>query len=864
MFSPHLRNELHNALDLQRQGRLDACLNQLSAIAEHHPALIGIAVARLQSLRSLGRANEADATLAALQQRHPGSFEVSLVLADARRRAGHFTEAAALCRGVLEQVPDHLGARIALDALPPGSLEASSDPLGQLDPLDALIEAGERAYANNLFKAALDQFRQAAAIAPDHLDLQVAMARCFRQLWDLEAAAALLHGALERDGSLFSAILGMAELHAWKGEHEQAVPWYRRAHEAQPANPALFAALIGTLRQAQRHGEASELMAAQLEKHPGDSGLLAAKVELDSASGRDAEALAASMQLMGLPEPTMAQQLLHASLLQRNGQGEEALAWLESLPSNGDKTCEARLWQARGQLHWEAGRLTEAVEALLQAVNSNPTEPEHAVVLGNLLADLAALEEGLDVLANSERLIALEQGLRTQPWIQFIKVRFFRAAGEMEAALAIAEGLCNDPGVGFAARLQRFELLCLSADERAELALEGLDPIEPAQKRLALFARCDWLSSHYRFDEALKTLLPLLEAESLDLVAAERACLLQTLVMDIEAAQDLFFQLRRAKQSSGNPRLAETAWHGLHRCLIEEFHTNQFALARIRALAAELPDQRLRRLATLLAEEPSCSAAALSLLIAARQAGRLSSWSTAPVAADGGERIPHRVFQYWDTTTVPNGVRSLMQSWPQANPSFEHQVLDRAAAAAFLAEHTPPLVQKAFAAAISPVLQSHLFRYAWLLHHGGLYADADTRCRQSLSNLMNQGVNLLLHQEEHGAIGNTLIAAVPGHPFLAEVLETAARLVLEEQASNPWFLSGCGVLTQVFTRHYGHLIADPQALQPAGMRLLTSYQLSRHVSLHLKAPVRVSEAGWSSPLGAEKAAKRLVQVRRSG
>ncbi|MCX5930764.1 MAG: glycosyltransferase [Cyanobacteria bacterium] len=52
-------------------------------------------------------------------------------------------------------------------------------------------------------------------------------------------------------------------------------------------------------------------------------------------------------------------------------------------------------------------------------------------------------------------------------------------------------------------------------------------------------------------------------------------------------------------------------------------------------------------------------------------------------------------------------------------------------AAAYLATHASRDVQDAFAAALSPVLQADLFRLAYLFHHGGIYADADDRCRKS-------------------------------------------------------------------------------------------------------------------------------------
>jgi hypothetical protein len=183
------------------------------------------------------------------------------------------------------------------------------------------------------------------------------------------------------------------------------------------------------------------------------------------------------------------------------------------------------------------------------------------------------------------------------------------------------------------------------------------------------------------------------------------------------------------------------------------------------------------------------------------------------------------------------------------NPAFTHRVFSTETAAAYIATHGSQEAQDAFASALSPVLQSDLFRLIYLLHHGGIYADADDRCRHSIAPLVSGDVELVLQQEDIGSIGNNFIAAAPGHPLIDKALSIACVNVLEEQGSNPWFITGPGVFSLAFAQLYGQQLANPTAPPPPGLRLLTQHQFSRRVSFHLQTPVKVSDGSWSAPRG---------------
>ncbi len=837
--SESLSELLQTAVRTHRQGLFEDSCRALRQAIELAPTSESLITALARLLHQLNRPEEAQQLLQAQLERSPACLSALLGMAELAYRDGQLHRALALYRQVVALDGNHLGATTVIEILLRQGIGETSVESHESLNAAALIQAAEEAYARHDQAQALHLFEQARLLDPTNSDLEVAEARCRRELGDHDQAESILLRCLDRQANLFSAVLGMAELEVARNRQPAALAWYRQAHALQPVNTALTRTLIACLQECGCLEEVDELLEQELASQPDEPALLAARVDSLVIRGDLPLALKLSERLVGLPGSSSLQRLQHLSLLRRAGRLEAALQALDSFPTGGDHSLNSHALQLKGQILCEQGLLQEGLEALFQAVRLSPTTADHAVVLANILADVGAHEDGLDILADSERFIALEQGLTVQPWLQFVKVRFFRSAGDLEAALAIAEGLCQDPQVGFYARQQRFELLCQLGDPRTELALESLAPLDPAQKRLETLSRSRWWKSTFRFDEAFKVLAPLLDGDPLDLTVAEEACLLLTLVLDLPAAQDLFFRIRSAKQSSGNNLLSNTAYHGMHRCLLEEFNTNGWTSRSIRALWTQKPADRLAPLVRLQQQEPECHATALSLLICARQAGRFNEWA----GADASEcSVPKQIVQYWGSQAVPDGVRSLMQSWLQASPTFEHQIFLPHDAAEFLEHKASDIVYQAFRAARSAELRADLFGLAYLNACGGVVVGADDRCRHSLAAMLSDGLEVLLLQDEFGFIAHNFLAAVPGHPFVAKALEMAASFVLERQGSHRLFLTGSGILTLCWSRLYGAILADPAQPSPPGVRVLSQQELSRRVSFQLKTPGKLDQS----------------------
>jgi mannosyltransferase OCH1-like enzyme/tetratricopeptide (TPR) repeat protein len=629
--------------------------------------------------------------------------------------------------------------------------------------------------------------------------------------------------------------------------------------EASSADKSSLSTLMLLAACAHRQGNRStaiDLYQRVLSLHPSHQGARAALAVL-SASGFQASlelelqrvldaqdlatALSISHQLRSLPGAEPWTLLRHAHLLRQLGRAREALAALDQCFP--DPAFQAHVLKNRGEILRDLGDLHAALAALQEAVHLDPTCPDHAIALGFLHAEVGAFDQGLDLLHQAERLIPSADH-PAERWLRLLQVYLLHRRGDYETALAIAQGLTADPELGFEARLQVAGLLIRIGDPKARSALDALSPADPRQEREALRLRVDWLLSGFELLAALQLLEPLLAAEPLDIATAEQACLLQVLLLDLDAARGLYLRLRKAKQASGDRALQRASRAGLHRGIYEEFNSNHHLAQRIRQLLDLPPAERLQPLAALLAQEPESHATAHALLLSARHGGRLDPWSAAPAGSDS---IPRRVMQLWLGEELPESVLVTAGTWQQANPGYEHQLFRATDADTFLAEHATPRVQQAYAKAASPLLRADLFQLAYLHLRGGLTARLNVRCRHSLDPWLAEGIDVLLFQRSDGFLGSDVLASSPGQPLIEAMLDLACFLVLGQQGSNPWFLTGPGMLSLCFARYYREGLADPQAPPPPGMCLLSHAQISQRLSVDLAWPVRIQNGTWSDP-----------------
>jgi mannosyltransferase OCH1-like enzyme len=146
---------------------------------------------------------------------------------------------------------------------------------------------------------------------------------------------------------------------------------------------------------------------------------------------------------------------------------------------------------------------------------------------------------------------------------------------------------------------------------------------------------------------------------------------------------------------------------------------------------------------------------------------------------DPSRLIPRIIHQTWyeDLTKedYPNMSR-LKESFRQSG--WEYKFYSDADAEEFLLTHFPPEVLEAYKALIPGAFKADLFRYCALLIYGGVYADVDIVLESKLDISIEPDIGFMVPMDEPDAcVWQGLIAAAPGHPFLAKAIETVVNQV---------------------------------------------------------------------------------------
>ena len=147
--------------------------------------------------------------------------------------------------------------------------------------------------------------------------------------------------------------------------------------------------------------------------------------------------------------------------------------------------------------------------------------------------------------------------------------------------------------------------------------------------------------------------------------------------------------------------------------------------------------------------------------------------------------VPRIIHQTWfeevDEEKYPNMSR-FIESFKQSG--WEYRFYTDDDAANFLSTHFPPEVRQAYDSLIPGAFKADLFRYCVLLVHGGIYADMDIILESNLDFAVSGDIGFMVPVDEPGlpvdhrmCLWNGFIAAAPGHPFLAKVIETVVNNV---------------------------------------------------------------------------------------
>jgi mannosyltransferase OCH1-like enzyme len=154
-------------------------------------------------------------------------------------------------------------------------------------------------------------------------------------------------------------------------------------------------------------------------------------------------------------------------------------------------------------------------------------------------------------------------------------------------------------------------------------------------------------------------------------------------------------------------------------------------------------------------------------------------------ARDQSRLVPRIIHQTWFEEVTkekyPNMSR-LIESFKQSGWEYKFYTDDNARQ--FLSTHFPREILQAYDALRPGAFKADLFRYCALLIHGGVYSDMDVMLESNLDAAVGSDIGFMVPVDEPGkpvgrrmCLWNGLIAAAPGHPFLAKIIETVVNNV---------------------------------------------------------------------------------------
>jgi mannosyltransferase OCH1-like enzyme len=263
------------------------------------------------------------------------------------------------------------------------------------------------------------------------------------------------------------------------------------------------------------------------------------------------------------------------------------------------------------------------------------------------------------------------------------------------------------------------------------------------------------------------------------------------------------------------------------------------ALAALRLIRLRPLQAQFEPLRELIQRFPDYTPAAIIAAIALRQHGDFSARSL--TAEIGPSPIPRVILQFWDSNP-PDHVRGLMTSWQELNPAYTWTCFDDEKAKVFLEEEFGGEVLTAYERAPIPAQKADIFRLAYLVARGGVYADADDRCLAPIDSFLRRDATLVVHQENYGSIGNNFIAATPEHPVLMRALELATAAMLRGDHDLVWLSTGPGLLTRAFALEWavgriGGLLRRTQIMDLG--------ELQRVVGIHCPVRYKSTHRHWS-------------------
>jgi tetratricopeptide (TPR) repeat protein len=485
--------------------------------------------------------------------------------------------------------------------------------------------------------------------------------------------------------------------------------------------------------------------------------------------------------------------LEHAIDLQRLGEIEAAAAeFLAVLARDPDnlhaKRCLAGVKVAQAGLALAAQDFDHAVSLYAGAA---------ALRRDQITAGLDAVDRLIAIGRQAEALPRLAELETTHgPLTEIVarRMNVLRESGQVREALALGREVTAWQPNSFWLWLERCKAeLVLGTDAEIATCLAQMPATIPAEHALVHqlaghAAANDWriepAIAHY---EAAAALRP----DSADIQNDLIRCRL--LLMDVAGARRHLAHYQRLTAVPGETRNSSQTHYGQ---VVDDFGMDERLADGIAALQGLAPADRLVALRVMVQDHPESTVAAVAAMIAWRRGGVFDR----PVPAAADAAIPKTIMQFWPRSKKPAEVAAAMRSWRPGNKGYQFVEFDHATAEQWLVANLPPAVPAAYRRTREAGQKADIFRLAWLVAHGGVYADVHDRCLAPLSSLVPATADFVVYQEDLGTLGTNFIAARPRHPVLAEALRQAVNAANRGDADIGWLSTGPALLTRVFVQ----------------------------------------------------------------
>ncbi|MDE1895820.1 MAG: tetratricopeptide repeat protein [Rhodospirillales bacterium] len=681
----------------------------------------------------------------------------------------------------------------------------------------AHVALGHIARAGGDRAAALGWFTQAAALAPGDVWRGLDVAEELRVLGRVEEAKTVLTQVAADFPQSWPVEQGFGHCARAQSAHGVARRHFEEAIRLAPDELSPRLGLIEVLRDTGAFDDARQAALALRTVHPGQTSILLTLANIEREAGLEEDAAAHFAEALALePEnPGLLAELARQDYRlghQQEGNAHLARA-LELDPGHRD---------AVGQLAAQAlavGDAAQAFEIFSAAAKRHPGEMAFRFGTLDALAWQGRFEEALDGLT------ALEQEHGATPQLQNWRVTLLRRSGRMQEALHAARTATAAAPRAFWLWAERFQTeLLAGSDASLQKCLFGIPATNVAER--AIRRRCvgALAESLWQMDAALAHYEEAAALNPNDILLQEALSRVKLMRFDLPGARSHLH--RQYELMASNRRLRGESLNisqSLLGQIIDEYAADEGLCAALEDLSTQPPAARLEALAEMARQVPDSTAPAASLLLAMRQAERMD-FTPGPETTPP---IPRSITAFWDQPEPPEDVSALMQSWRAHNPGFNWRCFNEAEAGDYLDAKFPAPVLQAYQRTQEVPQKADIFRLAWLVQEGGIYADADDRCLRPLEALLPPGAGLVLAQEEFGCAANHFIAAAPGHPVLQAALRAVVNAVNRGDSEISWLLSGPGLLTRALAQH---VAAHGVGGLPPGVALLDRRQLGGFVA----------------------------------